>query len=47
MRIFVSEQNAKRLRQKDYVLTKPLHESQCNIRGEQEETLRQEHPTLS
>jgi len=47
MRIFVSEQNAKRLRHKDYVLTKPLRESQCNIRGEQEEALRQEHPTLA
>ena len=34
-------------RSKDYVLTKPLHESQRNIRGEQEEALRQEHPTLA
>ena len=34
-------------RSKDYVLTKPLPESQRNIRGEQEEALRQEHPSLA
>ena len=32
---------------KDYVLTKPLHESQRNIRGEQEEALRHEYPALA
>lgn len=31
---------------KDYVLTKPLHESQRNIRGEREEELRRQHPML-
>ena len=34
-------------RSKDYVLTKPLHESQRNIRGEQEESLRRQHPALT
>lgn len=32
---------------KNYVLTKPLHESQRNIRGEQEEALRHQHPALT
>ena len=31
---------------KDYVATKPIHESQRNIRGEQEEELREKYPTL-
>ena len=31
---------------KDYVATKPLHESQHNIRGEREGELRQQYPTL-
>ena len=34
-------------RSKNYVLTKPLHESQRNIRGEQEEALRHQHPALT
>lgn len=34
-------------RSKNYVLTKPLHESQRNIRGEQEESLRHQHPALT
>lgn len=32
---------------KDYVLTKPLHESQRNIRGEREEELRRQYPMLA
>ena len=31
---------------KDYVATKPIHESQRNIKGEPEEALRHKHPTL-
>ena len=31
---------------KDYVATKPLHESQRNIRNEREEELRQQYPKL-
>lgn len=31
---------------KDYVATKPLHESQRNIRGKREEELRYQYPTL-
>ena len=31
---------------KDYVVTKPLHESQRNIRNEREEELRQQYPML-
>ncbi|MBP5681175.1 MAG: WYL domain-containing protein, partial [Bacteroidales bacterium] len=31
---------------KDYVATKPIHESQCNIRGEREAELREKYPTL-
>ena len=31
---------------KDYVATKPIHESQRNIKGEREEALRHKHPTL-
>lgn len=31
---------------KDYVATKPLHESQRNYRGEREEVLRQQYPML-
>ena len=31
---------------KDYVATKPIHESQRNIRGEREEELREKYPTL-
>ncbi len=33
-------------RSKDYVATKPIHESQRNIRGEREEELREKYPTL-
>lgn len=33
-------------RSKDYVATKPIHESQRNIKGEWEEALRHEYPTL-
>lgn len=32
---------------KDYVLTKPLHESQRNIRGEREDELRRQYPMLA
>lgn len=32
---------------KDYVLTKPLHESQRNIRGEREDELRHQYPMLA
>ncbi len=31
---------------KDYVATKPIHESQRNIRGEREKVLREKYPTL-
>lgn len=31
---------------KDYVATKPIHESQCNIRGEREKELREKYPML-
>ena len=34
-------------RQKDYVATKPLHESQKPLRGQREDKLRQLYPTLS
>ena len=33
-------------RSKDYVATKPIHESQRNIRGEREKELREKYPTL-
>ena len=33
-------------RSKDYVATKPIHESQRNIRGEQEKELREKYPML-
>ena len=33
-------------RSKDYVATKPIHESQRNIRGEREKVLRAKYPTL-
>ena len=33
-------------RSKDYVATKPIHESQRNIRGEREKVLREKYPTL-
>ena len=33
-------------RSKDYVATKPIHESQRNIRGEREEEIRHKYPTL-
>lgn len=31
---------------KDYVATKPIHESQCNIHGEREKELREKYPML-
>ena len=33
-------------RSKDYVATKPLHESQRNIRGEREDALRSQYPSI-